>query len=158
MMKKALLLALGLVATNAFANSETSAAVSVNDKPIMKIAVYDVSNKVARELGNKFSLKESKNQRLCWVVFNMPFQPNSNTVIEEFTAPTNKAKFIAPQASVVVSKDGKTSTITRSMVAKNNEYIENCWRFDNSDPLGKYTLKVQVNNVTFGTSEFEIVK
>lgn len=157
-MKKALFLSLGLVTTNVLANSETPATISVNDKPMMKIAVYDVSNKVARELGNQFSLKNIKNQRLCWIVFNMPFKPNGNVVIEKFTAPNNKAKFIDPTGSVIVSDEGKISTITRSMVAQNNEYIENCWRFDSSDPLGKYELTVKVNNVSFDTSEFEILE
>lgn len=158
MMKKALCLALGLITTYAVANTETSAPADVNNQPKMKVAVYDVSNKIARDVGNKFSLKESKNQRLCWAVFDMPFQPNGNVVIEEFTAPSSKSKFVDSTASIVVSADGKTSTITRSMSAQNNEFIEHCWRFDNSDPLGKYKFTLRVNDIAFGPYEFEIVK
>lgn len=126
--------------------------------PMLKAGVYDISNKVARDTGDTYSIS-NKNLRLCWAAFNMPFEVgNQNKIVQVFVAPNNKAKFSNPNGSTAVSKDGKTSTVTSMKASRNNEVIEECWQFDNTDPLGKYTLSVQVNNVAFGAYQFELVK
>lgn len=126
-------------------------------QPTMKLAVYDSSNKVAREIeGLKYSVS-AKNQELCWGVSNMQFNPK-NSVTEVFLPP-KPTKFLNPNASVVVGKDGKTTTIhTAEMSSYNNEAIWKCWKFDNKDPKGTYQLKVQVNDIVFGPLSFEVVK
>lgn len=146
-MKKALIILATLTSVTAFA--ETS---QVNNQPMMKFGVYDVSNTVAKEVsGNKYSIS-NKHHRLCWTAFNMPFQP-SNQVVEVFTSPKN-AKF----SGAVSSKDGKTHTIKLHTASSNNEFLERCWRFEKTDPKGKYSLSVSVNDVTFPTVPFSVVK
>lgn len=154
-MKKSLVLAMSLaVSTSVFAANEPAKTQPTN-QPMIKVAVYDVSNKVAREVGHQYSVS-NKNLRLCWAAFNMSFQP-SNTIVEEFFSPA-KAKFSEPNGSVVTSKDAKKHTVTTSLAAQNNEYIQKCWHFDKSDPLGKYKLNIRVNNTQFDGLEFELVK
>lgn len=146
-MKKALVLLTALVSASAFAETQP-----VDTRPMMKFGVYDTSNKVAREVpGNKYSIS-NKHHRLCWVAFNMPFQP-SNQVVEVFNSPKN-AKF----SGAVSSKDGKTHTIKLHTASSNNEFLERCWRFEKTDPKGKYSLSVSVNDVTFPATQFEVVK
>lgn len=156
-MKKALVLLLGLVSAGAFAENKAETAQPVS-QPMLKMAVYDVSNKVAREVGSQYSIS-NKNHRLCWAAFNMAFDPaDKNKVTLVFTAPNNKAKFVAPSGSTSVSADGKTSTVSMTIPSKGRESLENCWHFDHQDPLGKYTLTVRVNDTQFPATEFELVK
>lgn len=151
-MKKFFAAGMVLLSGMAFANG------AAQNPPMLKAGVYDISNKVARDIGDTYSIS-NKNLRLCWSAFNMPFEAgNKNRVTQVFVAPNNKAKFSSPTGSTAVSKDGKTSTVTSMVASRNNEVIEECWRFDNTDPLGKYTLSVQVNDVAFGAYEFELVK
>lgn len=146
-MKKALAILIGLMSVSALAD-ET--------KPHLKLGVYDTSTKVAKDIGLTYSVS-NKNLMLCWTVVNMKFDAaNRNQVVEVFDAPTSSANFAKPGATVR-KVDNKIS-ISSIIPSANNEYIQHCWKFDNTDPLGKYKMNVQVNETSFGPLEFELVK
>lgn len=159
-MKKATILLLGLISYSAFAEEpakQTTTQPQVDNRPMLNLFIVDRSNKVEKVIeGLKYSLKQSKQQRLCWRAVNIPFQPK-NAVTEIFTSP-RKSNFADPTVSVVSSKDGKKHTVTSYISTINNEYIARCWGFDNKDPIGKYTLEVNVNDIHFPPANFEIVK
>lgn len=153
-MKKTLVMTALLASTIAMAEEPKTAQPLPQNQPMMKLAVYDMSNKVAREV-EKYSVKNKKNH-LCWTAFNMPFEAQ-NKVVEIFTSP-NKTKFSDGIGLVNTAKDGKTHTITANLPSQNNEFIQRCWQFDNKDPLGKYSVKVQINDIEFPVQTFEVAK
>lgn len=161
-MKKSLAIVLGLISATTFADEPTKVEQPLlkpqqEMQAMLKLGVYDVSNKVIREINNrKYSIKQAKNLSLCWTAFNMPFI-DKNNVIEVFQSP-KKSKFSDKTGSVVTSKDRKTHTITSSLPSYNNEFITKCWRFEKNDPLGTYTLEVRVNDIIFPAQPFELVK
>lgn len=160
-MKKLAAVCFGLISATAFANNAPAPATATKNtaQPMMKVAVYDISNKVSREIGSQYSVSNSKNLLLCWTAFNMSFEPaNRNKVTQVFVAPSDKANFSSEGASKMVSADGKTFTLSSVLPAQNNEAIQQCWRFDHNDPLGKYSLSVRVNDIQFPATEFEVVK
>lgn len=158
-MKKTATLLVSLLALPAFANNDVkleSTPQLVNNPPMLKLAIYDFSNNVRREVeGRKYSIN-NKNHQLCWVAFSMPFQLK-NAVSEVFVSPSNTV-FSVPSASVMTSEDGKTHTIKEDLPAINNEFLTRCWRFDETDPQGKYILQVQINDIHFEPQSFEVVK
>lgn len=132
--------------------AETPAA---NMQPMLKVQVLDMSNKVGRAVENN-RLSLSKTHQLCWVAFNMPFKA-SNEVIEVFQSPA-PSKFGSAAGSVSTSADRLTHKITTRMTSSNNERLDNCWRFEKSDPKGKYSLTIQVNDIIFPPQTFEVTK
>lgn len=160
-MKKSLAVLFGFISIGALAASNVSSAPKQNaneNAPRLKLAVYDISGKVPKDIGQTYSLSK-KNQILCWTAFNMPFSPtNQNHVTQIITAPNNKAKFISQGASITVSPDGKTSTIVSVEPSYNNEFVQLCWVMENTDPRGKYKMDIQVNDIKFGPASYEVVK
>lgn len=158
-MKKTTTLLLTLLSLPVFANNGTqqaTAPISIDSSPMLKLAVYDLSNNVRREVeGRKYSIK-NKHHQLCWVAFNMPLQ-FKNQVTEIFIAPS-KSSFSAPSASVTTANNGKKHTIKENLSSVDNEYISRCWSFNHKDPKGKYTLQVKINDIYFEPQLFEIVK
>lgn len=152
-MKKLLAVTALLVLGTAYADNEKKVPV----QPKMTLAVVDISNKVARPLKERKYSVSNKNLRLCWNVFDVPFASgNANKITEIFTAPSEEAKFIKPGANVV--KDKAVSYVHSNTRSVNNEYIQNCWQFDQNDPLGTYQFKLLLNNFEFSEVKFELVK
>ncbi|KAE9540353.1 hypothetical protein HT665_01080 [Ursidibacter maritimus] len=156
-MNKTLALALGLLSTTVFAEDKIQQASPEKAvEPKLTLTIYDTSNTVPRAIeGLKYSLK-AKNLSLCWTAFDMPFI-QSNKVIELFHSP-KASKFTDASASTVSSKDKKQHTIENYLPSVNGQYIHRCWNFDKKDPLGKYSVEVQINNIKFPALSFEVVK
>lgn len=156
-MKKYLLLAMAFASTTALANTQVNTNATKETKPsMMALTTVDVSGKVAKPLNSTvYSLSREKTE-LCWEVINVPFTAK-NKVTEVFNAPA-KSKFTAPGSSIIVTNDDKTHTIVSYVANSNNEFIRKCWKFDKADPIGNYTLDLQVNDVIFPTQKFSVVK
>lgn len=160
-MKKYLTLATSLFAMSNIAFAEEkpvqSSIQSSAKPPMMTLYVLDSSSKVARPLQTTtYSVKNTQIHKLCWTAVNIPFKA-SNEVVETFVAPA-KSTFMAKEGSVISSEDKTKHEITYRKPSSNNESISNCWQFDNSDPKGKYTLQIRVNNILFPTQTFEVTK
>ncbi|MGX2955964.1 hypothetical protein ACWIW6_06825 [Ursidibacter sp. B-7004-1] len=156
-MNKALALALGILSTTVFAEDKVQQeSLEKSLEPKLALTIYDTSNKVPRAVeGLKYSLK-AKNLSLCWTAFDMPFI-QSNKVVELFHSP-KAGKFTDTSGSSVSSKDKKQHTIENYLPSVNGQYIHRCWNFDKKDPLGKYSVEVQINDIKFPALSFEVVK
>lgn len=160
-MKKSLVITLALFSATAVANQsgdKRTEQIQFVNQPMLQLEVFDKSNTVARPVaGRKYSVS-NKNHSLCWTAWNIPFLPRNNKSIEVFTSPKS-AKFMSPDASVITQDNGKMHVVTNfNIQVTNNEFIQRCWLFDKNDPLGKYTLTVQVNDIQYPTQTFELVK
>lgn len=156
-MKKALsvcaVIATLLVSHNALADEKESKA----KQPKLVLQVLDTSNKLGRDTGKKIYSVSNKNLVLCWTAFDMEFMMgNNNTVIETFTPPADST-IMKPNATV--RKVDNSIIITSKAVAKDNgKVVQECWQLDETDPLGKYHLTVQVNDIVFQGLSFDVVK
>lgn len=159
-MKKSLIIALSLVAGSALANQATQQVPQQHgaQPPMLSVEVFDSSTGMPRIIeGRKFSVSK-KNLDLCWTAFNVPITSNNSTV-EVFVAP-RKATFVSQGSKISKSKDGKKHTITSPFSTTQTDFdlVRKCWKFDKKDPLGKYTLEVQVNDIKFPPQTFHVVK
>lgn len=127
------------------------------NKPAVILKVFDMSTKVARPIqGTTLSISKKQNQ-LCWYSINVPVQ-NKVMIAEAFYAPA-KMKFVSSRSQVDSSEDGKNHTIiTETSLVNHNQPLSRCWRFYKTDPIGKYKMEVQINDLIFKGLEFEIVK
>lgn len=161
-MKKYLTLATSLLAMSSFTLAEEKTVQSVQataeaKSPMISLYVLDSSSKIAHPLKTTtYSVKNTKTHQLCWTAVNVPFKA-SNEVIESFVAPA-ESTFMAKEGSVISSKDKTKHEITYRKPSTNNEFIGNCWKFDDSDPKGKYSLQVRVNDILFPVQNFEVTK
>lgn len=159
-MNKLLTLLLVLSTSSAFASQVPSLkrTQEINNQPMLELEVYKIAESTQMMnlvKGRKIS-RTQQNQRLCWTAFNMPFDAH-NRIVEIFTSPKS-IQFSSEDSLVKVSKDKKQHTIQTNVKSYNNEYIQRCWRFEQKDPVGKYTLSIQVNDVKFPAQTFEVVK
>ena len=126
-------------------------------EPKLHLAIFDTSNKVARQIeGLQYSLSNHKNLSLCWTAFDLAIK-HKNQVKEIFSSP-KKATFTDSSGINNRSKEGTKHQIETNLAGTNNEFIQKCWAFDKSDPLGKYSIEVQINNIKYPALSFEIIK
>lgn len=158
-MKKSLAVVLGLVSATTLADETKNLPALqplAQNAPVLVVGVYDVSNKVVRAVPERKLSLSNKNHQLCWTALNVPSEL-TNKVTEIFVAP-EKANFVDSSSSIAVSKDGKKHTITVNIPRQSKDFLERCWRFNKNDPLGKYILEVQINDIKFPAQSFELVK
>lgn len=153
-MKKYLTILLALSANFAVQTPSFAA----EKQPSLALRIFDVNNGVSTPLeGSTYSVGK-KTQQLCWIAFNMDFGA-TNTTVEVFKSPS-KANFVRDGASIEANSDKTLHTVTAHNVkpSNNNSVVTQCWRFDESDPLGNYSVTVRVNNIQFPPQTFSVVK
>lgn len=154
-MKK--LLALASIATVGALTVSLPAVAQTVEIPRAYLSVMDMSGTVAKNTGNNIYSVSNSNLQLCWAASGIPLEPaNLNKVTELFIAPSVKAKFVKEGATIKV--ENERSAITSMMSSTDDKIIQACWRFDQNDPLGKYTLRLNVNDIQFDDLVFELVK
>ncbi|AMW17431.1 pseudouridine synthase [Glaesserella parasuis] len=127
------------------------------EPPMMVLTTIDFSGEVPKSLNSTTYSISNKKIQLCWEVINVPFTAQNKTT-EIFNSPAKSTMMGGQGDNVVSTKDGKMHTITSQMKSVNNEFIRRCWKFDNTDPIGDYTLDLQINDTIFPTQKFKIVK
>ncbi|MDD0824692.1 hypothetical protein PTQ27_09495 [Mannheimia sp. AT1] len=152
----ALILALTANYSLAAAEKKANEPKPFDGKPTVGLHVFDTSTKVAKPIsGNTLSISKKQN-RLCWSSINVPLQ-NKVTIAEAFYAP-DVLKIISEGSKVDSSADKKQHTIVSEITNVNTENLNRCWDFDKTDPIGKYQMEIQINDIIFKGLEFEIVK
>ncbi|STY62873.1 hypothetical protein M3704_06460 [Mannheimia haemolytica] len=158
MKKLSTLLALVMAAGYAAAAADKPVVkpIPFEGKPAVSLQVFDMSGKVARPIqGNTLSISKKQN-RLCWVSVNIPLQGKVN-IVEAFYAPA-ALTLVSPGSQFDSSADNKNHTIVTLVESNNNQSVSRCWSFDQTDPIGKYKLEVQIKDQVFKGLEFEITK
>lgn len=128
-------------------------------QPSLALRVFEVNNGVPAPTDSTiYSVSKKNTQQLCWLAFNMPFNAE-NVTVEVFKSPSS-ANFLRNRASIEANADKTLTTVTAQHVKaiNNNQVISQCWRFDESDPLGQYSLSVRVNDIQFPPQTFTVVK
>lgn len=156
-MKKLLGLSLTLLSTAVFATEKPQTPTTqAKGQPTVILQVLDFSGKTPRVMKENKLSRSNKNHKLCWATINLPVS-GMVRIAETFHTPA-PSNFKSTGMSIHASNGNKTFLIVGDVRAKNNENVQRCWRFDNSDPLGKYQFEVQVSDYLFKGLGFEIVK
>lgn len=145
-----------LAALLSASNVMAASAPAAEQPPIMVLTTVDFSGEQPKALGSTSYSLSTPNIQLCWEVLNTPLGLQ-NKVIETFNTPA-EAAFSSPSSEVVVSKDKKQHELTSTLPATVTGTLSRCWKFDKTDPIGKYTLELKVNDIVFQKQQFEIVK
>ncbi|OOF58622.1 hypothetical protein [Rodentibacter myodis] len=156
---------LGLVSVAAFllsganvvvAKEADKAKMQKSNTPEIYLSVFDASKGLLTDLNTTQVSRSNPNLQLCWAVQGS-FSKKVN-VIETMKAP-EKQTIVAKGAKVSSSDGRKTNVIQTSLESANQgKIVGNCWRFDEQDPIGKYTLQVQVMNKFYKPMSFSVVK
>lgn len=102
--------------------------------------------------------RSNPKHRLCWsVVGSAPIFGNTVAVVETFTSPAG-ASFSSPQTVTTRSADGRTHELRGSLNSIGQTAVQNCWKFDETDPLGKYSISVNVDGSQLPTFDFVITR
>lgn len=157
-MKKTLsLIAIALSMTSAaFAASVEGAPQKI--EPKLHLSVYEKANEMAqpKDLNTRDVSRSATNLQLCWVAegtFKKEVQ-----VVEIFKAPARTSFILAGSGTSTASPDKKTHTLVGTRQVANGTTVHNCWRFDKQDPIGEYTLTLQVDDISFTPVKFNVVK
>lgn len=150
---------LALATNSSFAAAEKAAnkPQQAEKKPAIVLQIFDTSTKISRPIkGNKLSISKKQNQ-LCWNAVNLTLPTNEVTIAEAFYAPA-PMNLLANGSTLESSADKKSHTVITKSKVQLNQVVGRCWGFDSTDPIGKYKLDVQINNIIFKDLAFEIVK
>lgn len=145
-----------LAALLAASNVMAASAPAAEKPPIMVLTTVDFSGEQPKPLASTSYSLAAKNIQLCWEVVNAPLMIQNN-VVEIFSTPA-QAVFNSQGSEVEVSKDKKQYTLKTMLPATAAGTVSRCWTFDKTDPIGKYTLELKVNDIVFQKQQFEIVK
>lgn len=124
--------------------------------PEIYLSVFDTSTNPFTDLKTTKLSRSNPKLQLCWIAQGTFYQEVN--LVETMKAP-EKQTIVAEGSRVATSEDGKTNTIRGSLESLNRgKVLVKCWRFDENDPLGKYTLQVQVVKKQYKPLPFTVVK
>lgn len=140
--------------------AEAKAADKAKEKkvtpPEIYLSVFDTTTNPFTDLKTTKLSRSNPNLQLCWIAQGTFYQQVN--LIETFKAPAPQ-KMVAEGARIATSEDGKTNAIRGPLDSLNRgKVLVKCWRFDENDPLGKYSLQVQVVKKVYPPLSFSVVK
>lgn len=108
--------------------------------------------------------RSNPSRNVCWILASTTLGDKVK-VVEKFTSPKNGVFYSDDHKSVVSNKD-KTQHIITSEVPSSPadvgvdgaKELQNCWFFEPGDPLGKYSLTVTIDGITYPSKEFTLIK
>lgn len=129
---------------------------TANVEPKLSLGVFTSRNAAVVPANTNLLSRGNPNHRLCWIAFDAVF-PNQVEVVENITAPA-PSQFAGPTSRTVSSNDGLHHSIYTTLNSVNNQMVERCWQFDNTDPLGVYQISIKVGDIDYPAQQFQLVK
>ncbi|WP_439328393.1 hypothetical protein [Lonepinella sp. BR2357] len=157
-MKKLAIMALALFSGSVLAVTENvSIEPSSVVKPLVELFVLDVSGKEMK-LMKSTQLSRSKPRNLCIAISNVEIY-DQNRLVEYFVSPAPMV-MTSPGSEIQVDENKKGFLVITPLKKSDikNNVASKCWKFDEKDPIGKYKLDVQFNNIVFKGLSFEVLK
>lgn len=140
--------------------------VGCQNKPIEKqptegakifLSVYETTQTPMKNLCTTTISRSAKNLDLCWVVEG-DF-PKNVQVVETFKSSEPQIMTVSGDTKVLTFDGGKINVVKHSLEnLHNGKTIVGCWSFDKSDPVGKQTLQVEVDNTVYPIVSFDVVE
>ncbi|MDO4695943.1 MAG: hypothetical protein Q4A49_00180 [Neisseria sp.] len=107
-------------------------------------------------LNGKNEFSRLKGPDFCWVVNNLNAGQNY-LVASTFVSPA-PAEFAIGERVFAKSEDGLKHTGGANLQADSKGQISQCWKFGPSDPVGAYTLTLQIGQEVFEPFQFKVVR
>lgn len=156
-----LVLAATLLSSTAFANDIQSAEftepqLATPSTPMAAVSVVEAVGGVQKILNSTEISRSNPNHNLCWDASGVGrSHPDGHRVQETIQSPAFM-RFVDPNASIY-SGDNGTRHIISSVEVGTADSVGRCWKFDNTDPVGNYTLTLNVDGVEFPSLAFTVV-
>lgn len=129
---------------------------SDNIEPKLSLGVFTSRNDAVVPANTNLISRSNPSHRLCWIAFDAIF-PNQVEVEENITSP-GPSQFSGPNSRTVSSTDSLNHSIFTTLNSVNNQMVERCWQFGESDPLGTYQISIKVGEVNYPAQKFQLVK
>lgn len=118
--------------------------------------VFHIDQGIVTPLEDKVLSRGNSKHRLCWsVASSTPVFNQTIAITEQFTSPVG-ASFSNASGAATKSAGGTQHTLQSNLRSIANSAAQNCWKFDSTDPIGKYSIAVTVENVQLPAFEFEV--
>ncbi|WP_386696887.1 hypothetical protein [Lonepinella sp. MS14436] len=154
-MKKLAVIALALFSVSVIAQAAN--AETLVKQPQAALFVLDTSGKQPKLLEGT-QLSRSKPRNLCIRIFDVAIQ-EQNMFAEYFSAPA-PMNIVSKGSEIRVDEDKKGFLVVTNMNKADikDNLITRCWEFTPQDPIGKYNVEVQFNDIVFKGLSFEILR
>ena len=155
MKKFALALMIGMVGAAAHAETSFQAA-TPEIGPCFNFGVFQDNQGVLRDMQANTLSRSNANARVCWAVFSdSPVFGTTVNLKENFVSPAG-ARFTDDQSIVQSSIDGSKHTVSKIANSMAGTAVHRCWKFDPTDPVGTYTLTVEVDGKSYPARSFVV--
>ncbi|OOF50331.1 hypothetical protein BKK54_06700 [Rodentibacter genomosp. 1] len=120
------------------------------------LSVFDTSTEPFTDLKTTELSRHKSNLRLCWIAEGLFTEAVST--IETLKAPA-KQMVTSKGSQVSTSQNGKVNVIRTTLATSDQgRRLVRCWHFDETDPLGKYKLQIQIMGRVYQDLLFRLVK
>ncbi|STZ77031.1 Uncharacterised protein [Bergeriella denitrificans] len=102
----------------------------------------------------EFLFRNQPDRLLCWELTGLSEFALSANVTETFVSPKS-ARFANAASSVDGTEHKISSNLPVIRADGKAPYIRHCWRMEPTDPLGEYSLQVDVNGVSYPAKTFQ---
>lgn len=159
-MKKMLLgLSVAVAVGAAWAQTPAPAA-SAAQQAVAPVLFHLVGGEQGRGLplvDGKVVINNRGRQSVCWHVTGLPASQAPYTVIEYITSPAG-AEFHSESGGVAFNPQQTEHTV-KSQVSPNAEgFLGQCWGFGRKDPVGDYSLSLEMGGYAFPAQSFKVTK
>ncbi len=157
MKKTAIFITALFTATSLFAalptpKQQAPQAVSQPEQPTQPMLfVGTIKNNSFNSNLRKFN--RTDNKTFCWVVRDLPQDRETVSSLITFQTP-QKANF---SRNDIVSKDKTIHQFSGRLTVKDG-IVGECWEFEKTDPVGRYSFQVAIEDLQFPVVQFELVE
>lgn len=121
-------------------------------EPVIVAAAFALDNTIYQPLGSTTASRSNPTHHICWLAGNIPHQ--STPKVQEIFVSPQPMQFNDPKATI--TSDGTTTTVLSNTVDYSDGYAYRCWQFDEQDPIGTYSVAVNINDIVFDPVSFAI--
>lgn len=124
----------------------------------VNVDVYKTIDNVLHPTKSSQISRSDRQQQLCWTaVSDVAIFKNMTNVKETFRSPVG-ATFNDKKSVVQSSIDGTRHTVSTPMTGiAGGTALERCWVFDPTDPVGEYSIFVEVDGTPIVDKKFTVV-
>lgn len=157
MMKKTLMAA-ALLSLSQIALAEQAPITLVEQtvvEPKLILGVFEVTETGAKQTNQNAISRSNPNHQLCWVAHDLN-TPAQVTATEKIISP-KKTVFETDKGQTFSSADGKQHQVISKLHSQNG-VVSQCWQFSKQDPVGEYSIELQIDDITFPKQTFKVVR
>lgn len=124
-------------------------------EPKMILGTFERTNTGFKPTSQNAVSRSNPNMQICWIAFDLNMTPKVN--VTELIISPQRTIFGTATGQSSSSADGKQHQIL-STLDNVNGTVSQCWQFDKTDPIGQYSIDIQIDDIVFPTQIFNVIK